>query len=323
MPSAAKSREFSLDEWIESGTVAQATIELYNDRARVDEIERLVRQRADLLETDDADAVEVIDAAIAKQREAFETSKETWTIRALSRDELKAVMAAHVVPDAPKQPKKDASAATAERHRTKLTAWAQEAEEARAERDLHLISLAVVSVETARGTAKAAGETITAGGALDPDFQPAASVDTLRALRARPGRQGDIPKLLQAATDATQKRRGDAAPFLAARLGDRPELILSLRAARAWGARPMDYLSWSARDRGLAEALLSYEASLCPGCGMPRHHAWDERSEGEYEADSHVCQGCKALAAKSDDKKKPGEHHVVRRVGDDTPRSEP
>lgn len=55
------------------------------------------------------------------------------------------------------------------------------------------------------------------------------------------------------------------------------------------------------QDRGLAEGLLAYEDGLCPGCGYPRDKAWDPRSEGEYEAEVHVCQGCAARDRKTKD----------------------
>lgn len=38
--------------------------------------------------------------------------------------------------------------------------------------------------------------------------------------------------------------------------------------------RPTEYLGWSRRDRGLAEGLLTYEASLNP-VGIPVHLARD------------------------------------------------
>lgn len=53
-------------------------------------------------------------------------------------------------------------------------------------------------------------------------------------------------------------------------------------------------MAWSARDRLLAESLLSYEDSLCPGCGQPRDRAWDPRTEGEWEVHEDFCQPCTA-----------------------------
>lgn len=83
--------------------------------------------------------------------------------------------------------------------------------------------------------------------------------------------------------------------------------------------KPTDYLDvWSDRDRGLAEALLLHEDNQCPGCGHDREHAWDERSEGEYEAEPHTCQACRARELAQDEvkgrEKKPGQHLTVRRI---------
>jgi len=75
--------------------------------------------------------------------------------------------------------------------------------------------------------------------------------------------------------------------------------------------RPSRYARWSTRDRGLAEALIAWEDSLCPGCGQPIDRAWDPRSEGEYEAHEHICEACKAKAAREKDGR---EHQAGRYV---------
>lgn len=88
--------------------------------------------------------------------------------------------------------------------------------------------------------------------------------------------------------------------------------------------RPSKFLRWPARDRRLAEALLSYEDGLCPGCGAPRDHAWDPRAEGEYEAEEHTCVACAVRHAKTDGRTKAvGEYVVVRRAAPAAPRTDP
>jgi hypothetical protein len=67
--------------------------------------------------------------------------------------------------------------------------------------------------------------------------------------------------------------------------------------------RPTEFASWSTRDRGLAEALIAWEDSLCPGCGNPRDQAWDPRSEGEWEAHKHRCEACAEKARATDGEK--------------------
>ncbi|PZR55221.1 hypothetical protein DNL40_02300 [Xylanimonas oleitrophica] len=75
--------------------------------------------------------------------------------------------------------------------------------------------------------------------------------------------------------------------------------------------------AWSSRDRALAEALLLLEASACPGCGQPKGHAWDPRSEGEYEVEKVTCQACAAKGQATKRKEPgPGEYLLVHRVQD-------
>lgn len=75
---------------------------------------------------------------------------------------------------------------------------------------------------------------------------------------------------------------------------------------------------WSDRDRGLAEALIVHEASLCPGCGQPKHVAWDPRSEGEFDVEKVTCQACAAKdqAAKKSGDKTAGEYLLVHHHAD-------
>lgn len=53
-------------------------------------------------------------------------------------------------------------------------------------------------------------------------------------------------------------------------------------------------------DRALLLALADYEASLCPGCGEPKHEAWHSELDGFYEGDRLVCHAC--TARRDDDK---------------------
>lgn len=51
---------------------------------------------------------------------------------------------------------------------------------------------------------------------------------------------------------------------------------------------------WTDDDRSLLLALARYEATLCPGCGEPKHLAWHSSMEGFYEPVSWVCHACTA-----------------------------
>lgn len=63
---------------------------------------------------------------------------------------------------------------------------------------------------------------------------------------------------------------------------------------------------------------------MCPGCGHPRDHAWDDRSEGEYETVRHTCQACSVRETETRDQKpKAGEQVTVRRLPPQHPAAPP
>ena len=75
-------------------------------------------------------------------------------------------------------------------------------------------------------------------------------------------------------------------PHIATALERKPGIVLALRAARAWGVPPTEYLkAWSTRDRALAEGLWLYEAGMGPH-GIPMLRATDPDADGWYEVDA-------------------------------------
>lgn len=38
----------------------------------------------------------------------------------------------------------------------------------------------------------------------------------------------------------------------------------------------------------------------CPGCGQPKHEAWNPDSEGYFDAHEATCQGCRELRSASE-----------------------
>lgn len=222
MPSTVESRAFSLDEWIESGTVAQRTVELHNDRAIPDRLSALekrrrvavaVAQQTGEASVDDVPEVAEIDAEAAALYEQWEASKETWVVRALSNEEIAVLRKAHPVPEGPAPLSKKPTAAARTAHAQKTAAWVEQAERVRDESDLHYLTWALVRVETAKGSAVAQGTPLNIDGEPNEQFVPAASVATLKALRARPGRQNDLTKVIEAAVDATKADVEVPAPF--------------------------------------------------------------------------------------------------------------
>lgn len=58
---------------------------------------------------------------------------------------------------------------------------------------------------------------------------------------------------------------------------------------------------WDDWDRGWAEALVTYEALLCSGCGHPLHHTTAPEREDTYEVGPPArCHGCDALQTTQD-----------------------
>lgn len=54
--------------------------------------------------------------------------------------------------------------------------------------------------------------------------------------------------------------------------------------------------AWTSDDRDVMLALVEYEASLCPGCGQPKDHAWHPDMEGWFDEVEFTCHSCAAIA---------------------------
>lgn len=68
---------------------------------------------------------------------------------------------------------------------------------------------------------------------------------------------------------------------------------------------------WTTADRTLAVALTLSKDLLCPGCGQPKHEAWNPDSEGWFDVKEAICQSCAALAHDGDSREK---HDSARHV---------
>lgn len=63
---------------------------------------------------------------------------------------------------------------------------------------------------------------------------------------------------------------------------------------------------WTFVDRVLAVASVLSDDLRCPGCGHPKHEAWNPDSEGYYEAQEAICQGCSAVIKSGEGQKDHG-----------------
>lgn len=197
---------FSLDEWIETGTVAHEQVTIYANRALAGEftaLERRLTAAQAAAETGDQTLEESGDVArILEQMEdlyaRWEASKAVWTVRALSDDEVRDIYAAHKTPTAPDKPPADAPADVHRAHKGAVEMWTRAVQLATDERNLHYIAAAVTKVETAKG----ATSTVT--------------VEQLRRMRHRPHGAQDLTRLIDAVNRATQGDVEIARPTLPA-----------------------------------------------------------------------------------------------------------
>lgn len=98
-------------------------------------------------------------------------------------------------------------------------------------------------------------------------------------------------------------------------------MLLALRAARAWGAPPMEYLGieppgspWSLKSRGLAQGLIIHEDGTNRH-GIPTHVARDPDNAGFFEVDDSMIDHAEAAYGeweRENPKPDPGVLPVVR-----------
>lgn len=197
--------EIEFDEWLATGTVAKVEVPLYKDKdslIRYREAAKLLREYRQMVAQDtgersigeDDDELE-LKAAAEEAWEQVEQSRETWTLRALSADEIKAIDAAYQVSPMPRKLPDNAPAKSQTVQQNKMRAWADEAAAIRQAAAADTIVAAFVSIETSAGTVTS----ITA--------------EQIQRMRALPGREPDITKLMAAITDATTNDEEPGTPF--------------------------------------------------------------------------------------------------------------
>ena len=181
--------DFDLMAWIASGTVATRTVDIFNRPDMIAEYEALeaeytAAEKAAVQAGNDAPMSAVdprpgVEARMEEWWERWDASKATWTVRALSHDEIEATFEAKdggiASPPQPVAPLPQAGKKAQEDYSEKVTKWARAVHEADRERTLHLISAAITAVESTRGRLE-----------RDPGHPPIVTVEALRQLRDRP-----------------------------------------------------------------------------------------------------------------------------------------
>ena len=186
---------FDLLEFVKRGTSARREVEIYTDHEAAAECQRINELLADA-EDDEGDADGPLGSATTVERLAEEVdpwlarlqaSRMTWTVRALSAEEIDQAFEQIPPPKTPVPPKENAPRPLQEAFTDRVIAYNKSKAQVDADRRLLLISYAVEGVSTPAGT------------------QDSVSVEDLRALRAQPHGQGWIDRLWQAVDEASSE----------------------------------------------------------------------------------------------------------------------
>lgn len=193
---------FDLLEYITSGTVARRQVTIYNDPEAGEALAKILERLDELGWSEDPEpgddrpqdgplsgdpAQDEIDELLAEAQELqarLEASKSVWTVRALSEEEVERAFDEVPLPKTPRPPKDTAPKKEFDLFHDRAEKWGKDKTEADRERKLALISAAIVTVETPRGSVDSA------------------SRDVLRALRSKPQGQQWIDRLYKAVDDA-------------------------------------------------------------------------------------------------------------------------
>lgn len=187
--------DFDLDEWLSSGTLARRSVPIYNDPSLAAEFDVLSQRMSELEAMTKGDESSVGESAeitevheqMTAVYERWEASKATWTVRALTEDEIKATTEEHPDPEIPEiiRAKRESGQVWSDEQRAEGQAYLAAREEVMTERNLALIALAVVEVSAPKGR------------------RTSVTVDQVRTLRARPHGKQQVQRLIEAVNSAT------------------------------------------------------------------------------------------------------------------------
>ncbi|WP_163540838.1 hypothetical protein [Occultella kanbiaonis] len=216
--------EFDIFDWIDSGTVAQKSVTIYNDPALIAKIED-VQARIEIAKRTAADeeaAVGDTDELVALREEeaalfvAWDAAKSVWTVQALAPETINEINDDLPMPARPVEPKDDSKSqnpskvAAYEKARkqfvTDLEAYLKAAKIVSDERSYRYIAAGLVSIVTPKGTATSI------------------SVDALKHMAhpSRPHGKTQVNQLVTAVNDATTGDQAVPAPKLSTPSGSTP-----------------------------------------------------------------------------------------------------
>lgn len=184
--------DFDIFDWIESGTVARRTVEIYNDPGVAAEYEGLERE-LEAAERDaqaertvgESDVVTDLLERMESLWRRWQASKAVWTVQALPQERVREIFDEVALPEAPVEPAKDAPKGEQTKYKKALEKHLHKVQEVVDERNFRLIAAAVVSVETSRGSASSV------------------PVEAVRRLHDRTHGPDQVTRLVKAVEDAT------------------------------------------------------------------------------------------------------------------------
>lgn len=187
--------DFDLDAWLSAGTLARRAVQIFNAPHLAAEYDILAARLAEAETAASSEditigtmtAVQAIHAEMAELADRWEASKATWTVRALTEDEIRAIYEEHPDPEVPELIRKKRAPGEVwdDEQRAAADAFVAARDECVNDRNLAMIAAAVVEVA--------------AGGRT----RHSVTVDQVRKLRARPHGKEQAQRLLAAVESAT------------------------------------------------------------------------------------------------------------------------
>lgn len=201
--------EFSVLDWMQTGTVAERKVTAYNDQSaysdylewerRYEEAEKEHKASGGEEVLGSKDAFAELDAEGERILARLESSKAVWTMRALSEEQLDEIGARFPLPKDPTPPGRNADRAALKKFNDYLKGeFAQELEAAVNAQNYAILEAAFVKMETPKGTV----ETV--------------NVDQLRKMNSYPHGAQLLKRLQEAVKEANASEVEPPAPKLRA-----------------------------------------------------------------------------------------------------------
>lgn len=156
------SNDFSLLDWMKTGTIATRKVPHYNDQSAysdyLDWERRYEQAEADYAAAEgersmgEKNPLVALNAEGEKILERLQSSKAVFTIQAISDDAIDEINERHPLPPRPVDPPPNAAPVAREKFVRKLEAYVEQVSHINVTRDLEKFELAITTIETPNGT---------------------------------------------------------------------------------------------------------------------------------------------------------------------------